>query len=149
VHFFILDSDQREPDGTSPGSKQGQWLKGKLAGSSSPFNVVLFHHSPFSSGSEGSSDWMQWPFADWGADVVLAGHSHEYERLSFEGIPYVVNGAGGKPLPFSNDPIDGSIVRDASDAGALLIQANDYAMTLQYQRRDGKVVDTLTIGPTP
>ena len=25
---------------------------------------------------------MQWPFAQWGADVVLSGHDHTYERSS-------------------------------------------------------------------
>src|SRR6185369_11708098 len=27
IHFFALDSDPHEPDGISPTSKQGQWLK--------------------------------------------------------------------------------------------------------------------------
>jgi hypothetical protein len=31
------------------------------------------------------------------------------------------------------------------EAGALFIQANEYAMTLQYQLRGGRVVDTLII----
>jgi hypothetical protein len=25
---------------------------------------------------------MQWPFAEWGADLVLAGHDHSYERVT-------------------------------------------------------------------
>jgi len=145
IHFFALDSDDNEPDGNSPSSKQGQWLKNALAKSTSPFNIVYFHHSPFSSGSEGSTDTMQWPFADWGASVVLTGHSHEYERLSIDSIPYVVNGAGGKPEEL-HEPVAGSIIRDNSTAGALLIEANEYALTLQYQQITGKVIDTITIG---
>src|SRR6185503_14372551 len=86
IHFFALDSDEREPDGTSASSKQGQWLKNALANSTSPFNIVYFHHAPYSSGSEGSSTHMQWPFKDWGADLVLVGHSHNYERLSIGGM---------------------------------------------------------------
>jgi len=91
---------------------------------------------------------MQWPFADWGASVVLTGHSHEYERLSIDGIPYVVNGAGGKPEAYEAT-VSGSIIRDNSTAGALLIEANEYALTLQYQQITGKVLDTITIGPRP
>ena len=146
IHFFTIDSDENEPDGTSPDSKQGQWLKAGLAKSTSPFNIVYFHHSPFSSGSEGSTDYMQWPFADWGASVVLSGHSHEYERLSIDGIPYVVNGAGGKPEEYEAT-VPGSIIRDNTRTGALLIEANEYALTLQYQQTSGKVLDTITIGP--
>jgi hypothetical protein len=146
IHFFVLDSDPREPDGTSPTSKQGQWLKGKLAASKSPFDVVILHHSPYSSGSEGSSMWMQWPFGDWGADLVLGGHSHAYERLSEGGLTYIVNGAGSVPAAFQRRIVSGSVVRNTGVAGALLIQANELAMTLQYQTIDGKVVDTVTIG---
>jgi hypothetical protein len=145
IHFFAIDSDSREPDGASPGSKQGQWLKNALAKSTSPFNIVYFHHAPYSSGSEGSSTHMQWQFKDWGADLVLAGHSHSYERLSKGGMTYIVNGAGARPNGI-HEIVSGSIVRNGSEAGALLIQANDIALTLQYQVRSGKVIDTITLG---
>ena len=40
----------------------------------SQYNVVYFHHSPYSSGSEhGSGPTTQWPFKRWGTDVVLTG----------------------------------------------------------------------------
>ena len=147
IHCFIVDSDPREPDGTSATSKQAQWLRAGLGNSDSPFNVVLFHHSAYSSGrTHGSSDWMQWPFREWGADLVLGGHTHVYERLEVGGLPYICNGAGSGAERFG-DVIDGSLVRDNSEAGALLIQANEFAMTLQYQTRSGKVVDTMTISP--
>ena len=48
---------------------------------------------------------MQWPFQAWGADAVLAGHVHNYERLDKNGLPYFVNGSGGNSLygyTFSN-----------------------------------------------
>jgi hypothetical protein len=89
---------------------------------------------------------MQWPFREWGADLVLGGHNHVYERLEVGGLPYITNGAGSGPEKFG-DVVDGSLVRHNSEAGALLIQANEFAMTLQYQTRSAKVVDTLTISP--
>jgi hypothetical protein len=147
IHFFVIDSDKHEPDGFTETSKQGQWLKNALADSDSPFNIVYFHHSPYSSGNEGSSTHMRWPFKEWGADLVLAGHDHVYERLSEDGLTYIVNGAGARPADFE-DTISGSIVRNNSDAGALLIQANDFALTLQYQVLSGRVVDTITLGRT-
>src|SRR5205085_5882749 len=88
VHFFNIDSDPREPDGVSPTSKQGQWLKGKLAASPSPFDIVYFHHAPFGSGDEGSSAWMPWSFESWGADLVLPGHNHIYEGFDKSGFPF-------------------------------------------------------------
>jgi hypothetical protein len=148
IHFFFVDSDKREPDGTSSTSKQAQWLKGKMQGSSAPFKVVLFHHPPYTSGTMGDNTWMRWPVRDWGADVVLNGHEHLYERLSANGIPYITNGAGGQTVPFGSTDSH-SIVRNNSDVGAMLVMANEYAMTLQYQHRSGKVIDTITIGPSP
>ncbi|KUG08772.1 metallophosphoesterase family protein [Solirubrum puertoriconensis] len=36
LHFFVLNSDPSEPDGTSSTSVQGQWLKQKMAESKKP-----------------------------------------------------------------------------------------------------------------
>ncbi|MEN9563157.1 MAG: hypothetical protein RIR73_1401, partial [Chloroflexota bacterium] len=95
VHFFVLDSDPNEPDGVTSTSQQAIWLKKALAASTSPFNVIVFHHAPYSSGQHGPTNYMRWPFKEWGADAVLTGHDHIYERLQVNGIPYFVNGIGG------------------------------------------------------
>lgn len=145
VHCFAIDSDAREPDGTSSTSTQAQWLQQRLAASTSPFNVVYFHHPPFSSGgTHGSTAYMQWPFKQWGADVVLTGHDHNYERLEVGGLTYVVDGSGSETRPMGST-VAGSVFRNASDTGALLVQANDLAMTFQYELRDGSVIDAFSI----
>jgi hypothetical protein len=145
IHFFVLDSDVHEPDGVKSDSKQAKWLKAALAGSTSLYNVVYFHHAPYASGDHGDSGWMQWPFKDWGADVVLSGHDHEYERLIEGGLTYVVDGAGAGPTEFGNSFRAGSVARNDTDSGALLVQANDLAMTFEYQLSGGEIVDTFTI----
>ena len=145
VHFFILDSDAREPDGVTADSVQGRWLEAVMSESEAPFKIVVLHHAPYSSGTESSTRHMRWPFAEWGADVVLAGHSHVYERLDIGGTPYVVNGAGATNHGVE-DRRPESVVTEDDEVGALLIQANAYALTLQYQVRTGEVIDTLTIG---
>ena len=148
IHFFMVSSDPREPDGVSSTSKQAQWIKSRMVGSNAPFKVVIMHHPAYTSGSMGDNTWMRWPLRDWGADVVLSGHEHAYERLSADGIPYITNGAGGVTVSFGSTD-SRSIIRSNSDVGAMLISANEYAMTLQYQHRSGRVVDTITIGPNP
>lgn len=65
--------------------------------STSPWKIVYMHHPPFSSSGDGSITWMQWPFKDWGADVVITGHSHVYEQLIVDDFPYFINGLGGGP----------------------------------------------------
>jgi hypothetical protein len=147
VHFFVLDSDSREPDGILSSSIQAAWLQTQLANSTSPWDVVYFHHPPYSSGHEhGSSTEMQWPFQAWGADVVLSGHSHNYERVIFNGFPYFVVGLGGANLHAFTTPVPGSEVRYNGDYGALLVEASPAYMTFQLITVTGVVIDTYTLG---
>ena len=81
VDFFALDSDSRNPDGIGRSSVQGQWLQSALAASDAAWQVVYFHVTPYSSGTHGDYPPLQWPFKAWGADLVIAGHDHVYERL--------------------------------------------------------------------
>ena len=145
VHFFAIDSDSREPDGVGQSSIQGEWLKEQLAASSAPWKVVYMHQPPYSSSTDGSIDWAQWPYAAWGADVVLAGHSHVYERLLIDDFPYFVNGLGGGPIYAFNEPISGSQVRFNDDYGAMLVEATPEKITLQFITRGFEVIDTYSI----
>jgi hypothetical protein len=143
VRFFAIDSDPLEPDGDSATSKQGLWLKSAMASSSEPWKIVYFHHTAYSSGSvHGSSTRMQWPFKTWGADAVMVGHEHNYERIMVGGIPYFVNGAGGGVLYSFGTPIAGSMVRYSADYGAMLVEATSTSITYQFITRTGKIVDT-------
>src|SRR5438105_3897204 len=83
------DSDEHEPDGPTADAPQGGWLQRALAASTACFKVVYFHHPPYSSGNF-EVPRMRWPFKGWGADVVLAGHDHLYERFEVDGLPYFV-----------------------------------------------------------
>ncbi len=95
IHFFALNSNTSEPDGVHGASVQALWLKERLESSSSPWKLIYFHHPPYSTADHGDIEYMQWPFAEWGADVVLSGHDHVYERLEVDGVTYLINGLGG------------------------------------------------------
>jgi tartrate-resistant acid phosphatase type 5 len=148
IHFFILDSDTREPDGTSSTSKQAKWLKNAMAASTSSFNVVVLHHAPYSSGAHGSTTYMQWPYKDWGADVVLAGHDHIYERLLVNNLPYFVNGIGGAELYKFGTVLPESQARFNTDFGAMRVETTSTVMKFQMFTRAGVLVDQYTIGET-
>jgi hypothetical protein len=64
---------------------------------------------------------MRWPFKEWGADVVLAGHAHEYERIDVSGLTYFVNGIGGKSLRNFGTIIPESKLQYNSGYGAMII----------------------------
>ena len=66
--------------------EQMAWLRDTLAGTPVKCTVAYFHHPLFSSGSHGSNDDENVrPFYEAlyeaGADIVLAGHDHHYERF--------------------------------------------------------------------
>jgi glucose/arabinose dehydrogenase len=143
VHFFALDADTHEPDGVGVSSVQAQWLRAALAASTLPWQIVYMHQPPFSSGHHGSTDYIQWPFAEWGADAVLAGHDHSYERLIIDGIPYIVNGLGGhinRYYFFQHLP--GSQVQYRAAHGALRVTVSPEALTFEMITAAGETVDT-------
>jgi hypothetical protein len=147
VHFFILNSTEEEEDGNKADSGQGKWLKAELAKSTSAFNVVVTHYPPYSSGKHGSVPFMQWPFKEWGADAVLAGHNHVYERLQVNGLTYFVNGLGGDEVGnFRSAILPESLARYNADFGAMRVEAaNDY-MKFQFVTRNNLVVDEYVLG---
>lgn len=142
VHIFAISSDSREPDGVSRKSIQAQWLEEGLAASSSPWKLVIMHHSPYSSGLHGPVDWMRWPFQEWGASAVLAGHDHTYERLLIDGMPYFINGLGGGPIYYFNNPLPGSEKRYNDDYGAMLVTASSTQILFEFYNRSGELIDT-------
>jgi len=146
VHFFIVNSNKEEPDGYSATSTQAKWLKKAMTASTSTFNVVIFHHPPYSSGRHGSNEYMRWPFKEWGADVVLAGHDHIYERLLVDGLPYFVNGIGGAELYNFETILPESQVRFNQDFGAMRVEATNTYMKFQMITRAGVLVDEYMIG---
>ena len=125
VHFFAIDSDVHEPDGIEATSKQAAWLERALRASKAVWQVVYMHHPPYSSGSHGSSRRSSGGRTQqWGADLVLAGHDHTYERVEQDGIVYVVNGLGGNRTYDFETAIPGSIVRYRDGHGAQFIEAS-------------------------
>lgn len=151
VHFFLIDSDAAIGSSAERAAQQA-WLQSQLAASTTPWQLVILHHAPYSSARHGSNSIMQWPYAAWGADAVLAGHDHTYERILQDGIVYFVNGLGGRSPYSFNTPITGSEVRYNSDHGAMIIDANTTAMNFRFLNRANVEIDTYTIGvstPTP
>ena len=154
IHFFSLNSTDYEPDGNSSSSTQAKWLQSALAASDSPFNIVLSHYPPYSSGSvHGSDTTMQWPFENWGATAVFSGHDHEYERILRDDngdgqvMPYFVAGLGGRGRYDFSTPVAGSQVRYSSDYGAMLVQASDSTITFEFWSvaNGGQLIDSYTI----
>lgn len=146
IAFFMLDSMFAEPDGFQADSKQAQWLAEAMQASTAPWKIVVFHHAPYSSGHHGSSKWMRWSFAEWGAHLVLAGHDHDYERLVVDGVTYLVNGLGGGARYARGETFEEtSEIFFNADHGALLIEATATTLMSRFYTRRGEMVDEVIL----
>src|SRR5215216_1542372 len=111
-HVISLNSNcSSVAGGCAAGSPQEQWLKNDLAAHSNACTLAYWHHPRFSSGMHGSHSLVA-PFwndlYEAGADVVLSGHDHDYERFAplnpsgqtdpARGIREFVVGTGGAEL---------------------------------------------------
>ena len=110
-HVIVLDSDCGVVGGCLPDSPQGRWLAADLEASAARCTLAIWHHPRFSSGEHGN-DTSVWPLWDAlyraGADVVVNGHDHDYERFGPQdpagredkaaGIREFVVGTGGAVL---------------------------------------------------
>lgn len=92
VHLVALDTEIREPNGDQMKDGKGaqlEWLKADLAANKLPWVIVYFHKPPYSKGSHDSDTELDMKhlrehvnpvFEQFNVDVVIAGHSHVYER---------------------------------------------------------------------
>ncbi|MEO5988531.1 MAG: metallophosphoesterase [Candidatus Eisenbacteria bacterium] len=105
VHFICLDSEGSDRTLAGP---MIQWLRMDLAASQSDWNVCFWHHPPYTKGSHDSDNITDsggrmrdmrenvLPILDsTGVDLVLAGHSHSYERS------YLIRGHYGLSTTFT------------------------------------------------
>lgn len=110
VHFVCLDSFASDP---FPGRPMWRWLESDLAATEQDWIVAFWHHPPYTKGSHDSDvelDLIKMRaffvpmLEDGGVDLVLAGHSHSYERS------YLIDGHYGSSFTF-----DASHLKDGGD----------------------------------
>jgi len=90
---------------------QEDWLRQDLKGSNKTCTLAYWHHPRFSSGWHGTDTRLQpiWQILyDGGADLILNGHDHDYERFlpqtptgavdSAKGMVEIIAGTGGGEL---------------------------------------------------
>lgn len=141
-HIVVLNSNIA----MTAGSAQETWLRADLAAHPATCTLAIWHHPRFSSGDHGSSAAPQplWQaLYDAGADVVVSGHDHTYERFAPQtpdgqvdnarGIRQFVVGTGGAGLHPFNHPAPNSQVKNNTAHGVL-------KLTLYGDRYDWKFV---------
>ena len=152
-HVIVLDSDCAKVDGCGPDSPQGAWLTADLAANDARCTLAIWHHPRFSSGRHGN-DPITDPF--WralyaaGADVVVNGHDHDYERFAPQdpdgaaaptGLREFVVGTGGAELrPFERS-VANSVVRSSVAHGILELTLQQSGYGWRFISIDGSFTD--------
>gem|GEM_PF-1206202 len=130
-HIVVLNSECAEVGGCGRTDPQGQWLQADLAANPAACTLAYWHHPRFSSAGDDLDVQDFWSLLyEAGADVVLNGHIHSYERFALQdpsgvadpdhGIREFVVGTGGSDL--SSPPAQSaanSEVQDNSSHGVL------------------------------
>ncbi len=145
MHFFVLDSNRETPDGVSPDGVQATWLRNGLAQAAETWKIVYFYHSPYSSGAQGSNDYMRWNFKGWGASIVLSGQHNGYERLLTDDFPFIVNGLGGHSGDDFEEISLSSRFRYNENFGAMKVESNQSIIQFQFYNRQGFLVDNFSM----
>lgn len=132
IEFFILDSQRW---GTY--LKQRRWLEEATEASTAPFRVAVFHYPPYSTGHHGDTEQMRWDFDDYGIQLVVSGHDHDYQRFQREDVTYIVNGVGGAELRHdcgtSKSKSGASKYCQDTEFGAMFITATDSLMRVDFR----------------
>ena len=131
-HVIMLDSDCASIGGCEADSPQGEWLTADLGASDAKCTLAIWHHPRFSSGehgNDGRTDFLWRALYDAGADVIVNGHDHDYERFAPQdpdgaadperGIREFIVGTGGARLRDFRVIRANSEVRDAATHGVI------------------------------
>lgn len=165
-HAVVLNSNCDIAGGCDEGSPQYQWLAADLAAHPDQCVIAYWHHPRWSTGLNGSDDRTDdlWRLlATEGADVVLTGHEHDYERFEPldadglpdpEGVTSFVVGTGGQAVYAPDEVVGGgdlagsrraeavgSAIRIDDRFGALFLTLDPDSFSWQFVDITGTVVD--------
>ncbi|MGI9605612.1 MAG: Ig-like domain-containing protein [Acidimicrobiales bacterium] len=132
-HVVVLNSNCAEVGGCGALDPQGQWLAADLAANPVDCTAAYWHHPLFTSSAirppDPRTQELFQMLYDAGADVVLSGHEHQYERFGLQdpqgnadpgrGIRQFVVGTGGRALYALGSPMPNSEVSNDTAHGVL------------------------------
>ncbi len=170
IHFIVLDSHET-PRGV--GDAMLTWMADDLAATDQDWIVAFWHHPPYSKGTHDSDDESQLidmrenalPILEAaGVDLVLAGHSHIYERSflvhGFYDVSTVASGTmlddgdgkllGEGPYLKPTGETDGAVYVVAGHGGAGLGGTADHPLMFKSEKVHGSCIvdvqgNTLTL----
>jgi acid phosphatase type 7 len=158
-HLVSLPSNCRNPAiDCSTGGTLDRWLQADLAAHPAACTLAFWHNPRWNSPSDthGSSEFDVDAFAqtlhDHGAEVILSGDNHNYERFApqdgtgardpAKGVTQFVVGTGGKVLMPFVGTAPNSVARDDQHFGALRLALHAGSFAWQFVTETGAVTDS-------
>lgn len=144
VHIILLDQYTTY----TSGSAQYSWLVNELSTTTKPWKIVMMHEPAWGAGTHAnnttSQTTLQPLFRQYGVDLVLTGHNHNYARAVVDNISHVTNGGGGTPL-YAVDTTMPNIVKAESTYQYSEIKISGNTMSSTARRSDGTMIETFTV----
>jgi hypothetical protein len=152
-HIVALNSNCSQVGGCNASSAQEQWLRADLAANPATCIAAYWHHPLYSSGSNHGSSTaaraLYQALYDFGAEVVMTGHEHNYERFAPQnafgqldlsrGIRQFVVGTGGAGhYVFLQPPIANMEARDDTAFGVLKLTLHPTSYDWQFVPEAGE-----------
>jgi len=152
-HVLAINSNcTKITGGCGAGGAQEQWVRADLAANTTmQCTLAFFHHPRYSSGYGSNNASMSTIFQDLynaRADVVLSGHSHDYERFAPQdnashldnqrGITQFVVGTGGSFFTGFGTVKPNSQLRQNSTFGVLQLTLHPSSFSWRFEPEAGK-----------
>lgn len=132
-------------DTTSVNGEQLKWLENDLIEYPGRCTLVYGHHPRFSSGTNHGSQISMKPvwemMTKYRAEVLLAGHEHNYERIFSDGIREFVVGTGGRSIYEFGTPIPQSELRYGDGFGVLKLKLFSDHYGWKFINIEGEIID--------
>lgn len=158
-HILAINSNCSPVGGCGIHTPQNDWLRADLASSQAKCVLAYWHHPYYSSGSTGNTPQMATIWKDLynaGAEIVLSGHEHNYERFAPQdstgvldparGIVQFVVGTGGRNFTSLVRPLQPHSAASVENVfGILKLTLHPTSYTWQFITVDGSVADSGTV----
>lgn len=149
--IYALNSNCAAIGGCAAGSAQQTWLRADLAAHPRACVLAYWHHPLFSSAEHGNNPIVRPLFRALykaGAELVLGGHDHTYERFAPQapngdadptgGIVEIVVGTGGRSHYGFPGVLPNSLVRNGTTYGVLKLTLGEGNYTFEFVPVAGK-----------